>query len=110
MPAPTAMAGRNWGEKWGAKCPKRAEQVLGAGHRGSSPQPCRWFSLTHWNVGLGQLLRTVTKHCRSGTQTCGWLQLLQDGGDSQLLLLRGGTQVLVVQQLEQNTELWKELV
>lgn len=50
------------------------------------------------------------EHHRRGTQTCRRLQLLQDGGDSQLLLLCGGTQVLMVQQLEQNTELWQELV
>lgn len=55
-------------------------------------------------------LGTGTGHGGSRTQTCGRLQLLQDGGDSQLLLLRGDTQVLVVQQLEQDAELWQELV
>lgn len=86
----------------GAKCPEGAEEVLG------SSLPCRSFSLHCWGhpVPLG----TATGHHGRGTRTCRRLQLLQDGGDSQLLLLRGGTQVLVVQQLEQNAELWQELV
>lgn len=118
--SPTPGARKSWEARAGAKCPEGAEQVLGAGHRDSSSLPCRWLSPACWGFGLGQCwgqtlpVGTFTSpgdsHHGSRTQTCRWLQLLQDGGDGQLLLLRGGAQVLVVQQLEQDAELWQELV